>query len=313
MNKKRNGLLELYRFILCFWPLYYHNFFFWERDYGKFTVAELAVDFFFMLSGFFLMRAMRREKETPILKGTVKIMLGRVKPMMFTMCFIAAFNLICVALFIRGNYINTLFELFKYWWFVLYLTVAIGLLYLVYRLLKNEKLFAVFLAFLAIGMASLHYCVVELEMFSWMLVFFTRAFGCLSVGILISYIPEWKGGKFNLAIPFVGLLIPVLLYFAYNEKTFLIRLLMIAMFGALMYFSSNISIGGIAFDFLGKLSVRIYLYMAFITMFEILGLTNHRVLFVIDVALAVMDVILTTYRQKYLALKREKSEEPATV
>ncbi len=308
MDKKRNGLLEIYRFILCFWPLYYHNFFFFERDYGIFTVAELAVDFFFMLSGFFLMRAMRRAKEEPIFKGTARLMLGRVKPMMFTMCFIAAFNLVCIALFVRGDYLNTLFELFKYWWFVLYLTIAIGLLYLVYRLVKSEKIFVIFLVILTAAMACLQYAVVVEKMFINELVFVARALACIPVGILLSYIPALKVKKFNPSIPIVIVLITTLLYFAYNEKTFFIRLLMIAMFGALMYFSSNISVGGRAFDFLGKLSVRMYLYMAFITMLYILGLTNHRALFVIDVALAVMDTILSTYRQKYKALKRKIEE-----
>ena len=117
MDNKRNGLLEIYRFILCFWPLYYHNYFFFERNYERFTVAELAVDFFFMLSGFFLMRAIRKNKEERVFVGMAKLVYGRVKPMIFTMGFITAFNLVCLVLFVRENYFNVLFELFKYWWF----------------------------------------------------------------------------------------------------------------------------------------------------------------------------------------------------
>ena len=44
MEKRRNGLLEIYRFILCFWPMYHHNFFFFTKG-DKFSLAELAVDF----------------------------------------------------------------------------------------------------------------------------------------------------------------------------------------------------------------------------------------------------------------------------
>ena len=150
MKSKRNGLLEIYRFIICFWPLYYHNFFFWPRDNKTFTVAELSVDFFFILSGFFLMRIMRREKETPVFQGAWRIMFSRVKPMIFTMCFIAAFNFICVALFIKEDYYNTIHLCFMYWWYVLFLTIAIGVFYLVYRLLKSEKRFVAFLVVLII-------------------------------------------------------------------------------------------------------------------------------------------------------------------
>lgn len=310
MDKKRNGLLEIYRLIICFWPLYYHNFFFWERDYSKFTICELAVDFFFMLSGFFLMRVMRREKDKPAFKGMIKLMLGRVKPMVFSMCFIAVFNLICILLFIKGDYVNTLFELFKYWWFILYLSVAIGLLYLIYRILKSEKIFVIFLILLAAGMAYLHYCVMELGMFGWMLLFFTRTFGCLSAGVLLSYIPSWKNKKHNPSILMVLVLIPTLLYFAYIEKDFFIALAMIFMFGALVYFSTNISVGGAAFDFIGKLSVRIYLYMAFITMLYLLGLANHRVLFLVDLSFALIDTVITSCIEKHYRNKK-KAEKTA--
>jgi peptidoglycan/LPS O-acetylase OafA/YrhL len=307
--KKRNGLLEIYRFLLCFIPLYYHSFFYFERNYEIFTVPELTVDFFFMLSGFFLMSSMRRLKDEKTFVGMVKIMFDRVKPMLFTLCFISAFNLVCILIFVRENYLNTLFELFKYWWFVLFLTVGIGLIYLVYRALKSEKLFLAFLVLLALGMASLHYFVVEESKFVIEVVFFTRALGCISAGILVSYIPKIRIRKFNYSIPIVILLLPTLIYLFYNKKTFFICILIIFMFGALMYFSSTINVGGRIFDLLGKLSVRIYLYMAMLTMFYILGLTNHRVLFVIDLALAVMDLILDSYRTKYRMLEAKVKKQ----
>jgi peptidoglycan/LPS O-acetylase OafA/YrhL len=313
VEKKRNGLLEIYRFFLCFMPLYYHNFFFLQRNYDIFEVPELAVDFFFMLSGFFLMRSMRKLKDEPVFAGFGKIMYGRVKPMIFTLCFIAAFDLICVALFIRENYLDTLFNLFKYWWFVLYLTVGIGILYLVYRLLKKEKFFVVFLFGLILVMTCLHYAVVVEKKLFIEMVFFTRSFGCISAGILLSYIPKisLKYKKFNFAIPIVLILFPTLLYLYYNDKSFAVCLLMILMFGALMYFSTGISVGGRFFDLLGKLSVRMYLYMAFLTMFRYIGLTDNGVLFVLDVAMSVMDLVLTDYREKYLSLKKRQEEKSA--
>ena len=302
MQSKRNGLLELYRFILCFWPLYYHKYFFWLDDGSKFSVVELAVDFFFVLSGFFLMRAMRKEKDQPVFKGMWNAMYGRVKPLTFTLCFIAAFNAVCVVLFVRENYLHTIFHLFMYWWYVLYLIVAIGLFYLVYRVLKSEKRFAIFLAVLAVLMATLQYLVVVEGLLFFDLSFVLRALGCVAVGMLLSYVPMMKPMKFNLSIPLVIILIPTLFYFAYNEKTFFIRLLMLSLFSALVYFSSHISFQSKICDYLGQLSARIYLYMAFVAMLHLLGLTHYRILFVIDVALATLDLALSIYRQKYKAL-----------
>ena len=302
MQSKRNGLLELYRFILCFWPLYHHKFFFWLDDGSKFSVVELSVDFFFVLSGFFLMRAMRKEKDQPVFKGMWNVMYGRVKPLKFTLCFIAAFNAVCVVLFVKENYLHTIFHLFMYWWYVLYLIVAIGLFYLVYRALKSEKLFVVFLAVLAVLMATLQYLVVVEELLFFDLSFVLRSLGCVAVGILLSYVPMLKPMKFNVSIPLVIILIPTLFYFAYNEKTFFIRLFMLGLFSALVYFSSHISFQSQICDYLGQLSARIYLYMAFVAMLHLLGLTHYRVLFVIDVALATLDLALSIYRQKYKAL-----------
>lgn len=301
MEKKRNGLIEIYRFILCFWPLYYHNFFFTSKG-ESFSVAELAVDFFFVLSGFFLLRAFEKKKGS-VIKSTLSLMYGRVKPFMFSLCFIAAFNAVCVSLFIRENHLNVLFELFKYWWYVLYLTVAIGVFYLFFRLLRNRKVFFVFLLLVSATMGLFHYYTEVRGLFLYELTFVARTFGCMAFGMLVSYIPTIKKRKHNLSILGVIALVPAIFHLAYSEKNYVTCLIMIGLFAALVYFTYNVSIGGKFFDVLGRLSTRIYLYMAFITMLYILGLTDHRILFIVDVSLAIMDLILTHYREKYLALK----------
>lgn len=304
MTKKRNGLFEVYRLILSFMPLYYHEFFFIERNYEIFEIPEMVIDFFFMISGFFLMSSMRKLKEEKLFTGMGKIMFGRVKPMIVTLALITVFDLISMIFFIKGEYIDILFELFKYWWYVLYLVVGIGLLYLVYRVLKSEKLFCIFLVLLAIGMAHLNYSVIYLEKLDIVWVFVSRAFGGLSAGILVSYIPKINFKKFNPSFLFVIVLVPALLYLQYNDKTFLISAVMIAMFAALMYFSSHISIGGAVFDFIGMLSVRMYLYMAFLTALRYFGITENKMLFSIDIAVSLIDTTIT-----YCVLKLKKTKK----
>ena len=302
--KNRNGLLEIYRLLFCFWVMHHHDFFFLENDGSAFSVAPLAVDFFFVLSGFFLIRSMRKKAETSPLLGAKEMMWGRLKPIFFSMVFIATFNGVCMALFIREDIWGVLFQIFCYWWYVLYLVIAIGVIYLLYRLAKNEKIFAIMLVVLAVSMGLFHYAMEEKDFFIQEFTYAARTFGCLSVGMLISYVPRWEMKKFNWNIPLVLLLIPTIFYFAYNEKTYWICLAMIGMFAALIYFTSNISLQGKFFDCVGQLSTRMYLYMSFVSMLCVLGLTQHRVLFVINVALAVMDLILATYRKKYETLKK---------
>lgn len=304
MEKKRNGLLELYRLFFCFWVMHHHDFFFFENK-GGFSDALLAVDFFFILSGFFLIRSMRKSQEDPSFVGMAKLVWSRLKPILFSLCFVGAFNLICIALFIREDLGGVFFEVFRYWWYVLYMLVSIGLFYLLYRLIKNEKIFAVVLAVIALSMGVFHYMLEERNFFVYEFTFVARAFGYISTGMLFSYIPKWRTGKFNVSTLIILLLIPTIFYFAYYEKTYWTWLIMIALYALLVYFTSNISFNGKLFDVIGQMSAKMYVYMAFVSMLDVMGLSNHRLLFVIDVALSAVDVILSHYYRKYQMLKKQ--------
>lgn len=307
--KRRNGLLEIYRLILCFWPMYYHHFFFTERDYSRFTVAELSVDFFYVLSGFFLIQSMKKNSEESTFMGMLKMMYGRLRPMLFSICFIGGFSLICVGLFVESDYLNTLFEIFKYWWFVLYLVIAVGVFYLLYRLVKNRAVFGMIMFLLSLSMGIFHYHLAVRGFFIFEFTFVARTLGCIALGVLVSYIPAIKNKRLLISIPAVVVLFVALMYHAYSEKSYNMCIVMIVMFAFLVYFSSNISVGGKVFDIMGKLGMRIYLYLPFITVIYYLGITHHRILFVLDITLAVLDLILDSYRTKYRALKA-KVETP---
>ena len=309
MKSKRNGLLELYRIILCFWVMQHHDFFFLLNTSSKFSVAQLSVDFFFVISGFFLIRSMRRKQDGQVLKNTWRVMFEKLKPLLFTMLFITAFNLICMVLFIRENAFEVLFQIFRYWWYVLYLVIAVGIFYLLYRLVKKEKLFAIVVAVITVLMGIFHYALDQKGFFIYEFTFVARTFGCMGLGILLSYIPNWKTKKFNINIIFVIILIPILLYMAYAKKSYLTCLVMLGLFCALVHFTSNIQVGGKVFDIIGELSTRMYLYMSFVSMLDVLGLSNHRILFVIDVALSTLDLFVKTYKEKYKKLEKQTKQK----
>lgn len=300
--KKRNGLLEIYRFILSFWPMYCHDFFFVENRGVNFSVPELAPDFFFVLSGFFLLNAFRKDTKDPTLLRMLKIVWGRAKSLSFSMCFIAVFNIISIALFLYDDVFGSLFLMFRYWWYVLYLLIAVAVFFLFYKAIKNEKIFGVFLAVLAVLMTLLHYSIQYKGFLSYEFGFPARTFGCMAVGMLVSYIPRWQTKRFNPSIIAVIILLPTLMYMAYGEKNYIECLVMIVMFAGLVYFSTNVSVGGVVFDVLGHLGTRMYLYMSFVTTLYLLGLTNHRILFLIDVALSVLDMMIYHYRKKSQSL-----------
>ena len=304
-TKQRHGLLDIYRFILECWVMFHHNFFFIELRHDIFSSAQLSVDFFFVISGYFLLRSMQKQQGVKLHIGIKNLLWARIKPLLFSVCFITAFNIVCIALFIREDILITTFNIFRYWWYVLYLLVAVVLFYLLFRLIKTKWAFIIALFVIAVGMAFLDYLIETKGILIYVFTFWTRTLGCVATGMLISYIPRWTCEKFNYSIPIVIILIPSIFYLAYGKKDFFTCILMIVMFTALVYFSTNISFGGKITDTIGHISTRMYLYMSFITTLYMLGLTHHRILFVIDVALAVMDLVLTVYQKKYLQLKKQ--------
>ena len=303
MKKSRNGLLEIYRFILCFWPMYHHEFFFFART-SAFSIAQLTVDFFFIISGYFLISSMQKVREEKLLVGVGKLLHSRLKPIWFSLAFIALFNFLCLILFIREDYFYNMIWNVRYWWFILYLLIGITFYYLMFRAINHKIACAVFLVFWALEMAVIHYLVGVKGYLLSDFLYFTRMFGCLALGILCSYIPKWKPKGFNYNIIFVVVLVPVLLQLAYGQKDYWICIGMLFLFCALVYFSSNINVGGKFFDVVGQLSTRLYIYMGFLSMLSALGLTHHRLLFIIDVFLAVLDLLFCTYYKKYKNLNK---------
>lgn len=305
MQKNRNGLLEIYRIFLCFWAMYAHDFFFFKDYHGAFPNAPLTVDFFFIISGFFLISSMQKLKEEKPLLGAWKLMRSRLKPISFSMLFAVAFNAVCMILFIRADYFGVLFTNFCYWWYILYLVIGIAIFYLVFCLIKSKTAYAVFLALLVVAMGTLHY-VMEIGIFDvYPLSYVVRTFACIAVGMLCSYIPKWKPKKFNFNAVFVAILIPTIFYLAYIPKDYWLRIDLIVMFAGLVYFSANVNVGGKFFNFIGKLSSRMYVYMAFVSMICVLGTTNHRFLFVVDLFISILDLLFFTYYKKYKTLQKK--------
>ena len=287
----------------------HHKFFFLENTTGGFSVPQLTVDFFFVISGYFLLRSMQRKKDGKILTGLWDLLWSRIKPLSFSVCFIAIFNFVCIALFIHEGIFDALFLMFRYWWYVLYLLIGVAVFYLTYRLLKSDGKFIVFLSLLVAGMIVFDYLLETREFLFHELTFFARTFGCLGTGLLLSYVPPLNCKKFNPSPIMIAILVPILFYMAYHEKTYFTCVLMIALFAVLVYFSTNVSVSHKMLDIIGQLSTRMYLYMAFITMIEMLGVTNFRQLFVIDVAVASLDLAVSYYRDKYKALKNQQQKQ----
>ena len=76
-GKAKNSLLELFRFLFALWVLYYHSFVPFKGE--LFGQGYLAVEFFFVLSGFFLMRSIDKYIEGPTKEGLLSFLKHRLK------------------------------------------------------------------------------------------------------------------------------------------------------------------------------------------------------------------------------------------
>ena len=153
MEKKRNGLLDLYRIFSCFWVLYFHHFFFFENTEKIYREASLAVEFFFILSGIFLLNSIKRTDGLPFWKGCAKMMWGRLKPLACTLAVVFCFNLTGIIVLASKNgfdfqaHIGTVF----YLWFLPFMFFGVFMMYVLYRLIKNKHLYLIVLGILAVA------------------------------------------------------------------------------------------------------------------------------------------------------------------
>ena len=192
MAKKRNGLLDLYRIFFCFWVLYFHHFFFFENPEKIYREAYLAVEFFFVLSGIFLLNSIKRTDGLPFWKGCGKLMWGRLKPIAWTLAVVFCFNLTgIIVLATRDGFdfqihVGTVF----YLWFLPFMFFGVFMMYVLYRLIKNKYAYLITLAILTVAGYAVEFGVnFSYHWTDQLPLSIARSLGGVSLGVLISRIP----------------------------------------------------------------------------------------------------------------------------
>ncbi|MBR2381151.1 MAG: acyltransferase family protein [Clostridia bacterium] len=261
----KNGLIELFRFLCSIWVAYYHGFFPILSD--KFDGVNISVDFFFMVSGLFFLRSIEKYREKPFLQGVRHIFWGRTKGFIVPLIIAASSILFCNIAFALdfGGFNWPL----SFLWFFAAQFVYLTFFYVLLRLIKRRSMF---------NLACVITVCLCMSLFIFMSESFAKQFdrvfrgpAMLALGILISQIPqiktslkdEIKAKKLNIALNAIGFTITAatFIYLAYLPgyalwKAHLFTCLVCPL---LLYFALAIPVKGKFFNFLGEISIFIYL------------------------------------------------------
>ena len=83
-TNSRNSLLELYRFLFSIWVVWYHGFFVFKNQF--FNHGYIAVEFFFILSGFYILKSIEKHKHQPFFRGLCQLLWKRMKSLGLAFC-----------------------------------------------------------------------------------------------------------------------------------------------------------------------------------------------------------------------------------
>ncbi len=285
MEKQRNTCIELLRLCAALWIMYYHGYSLIERS-SMFSNGRIAVDFFFLLSGFFFLQSVAKFSDKPFFKNLFTFIWKRFKPLAITF----GICMIFVLIYYYQHYEGFLYvEPFGYLWYVPHLMVVFALYYVLRKLIKNNVAFNIVVAVLTISsFVAIFIPLTDYGIF--------RGVAGVGLGILLSQIPK--------------------LYFAHSEKFCLLMyillfgiittvailapghtiqdpLCLLLLFPAILYFANQVEWKSKPLNLICSASFGLYAYQAVARVLEDNEIITSSVsLAIIVICLAALDVCI---------------------
>ena len=272
-RKERNGLIDLYRFLLSLVVAKSHSLFAFNGPY--FGPGRVCVEFFFVLSGYLFFSFLEKSKDMSLRESLIKLFKTRFLP-------------ICIPIAIAfvSNTVNCLLEgefpnIWGYLWYVKSMLGLMIALVVLRKLIKTDRGF--FLTVAAIMAVALALKFSGL-LYSWGDI---RAASSLPMGIFIAMLPKIKP-KYSFVT--VLMLVPVFALCLYivglelgNVEWLGIRIpeliLDNLLYPALVYLTFCLNCKCKLFSYLGALSFGIYAFQCPADLMRTLGVNSSYVLF----------------------------------
>lgn len=257
----KNGLIELLRFLCSLWVAYFHGFS--PILSGNFNGVVVAVEIFFMISGYYFLKYIEKYKERPLGEGIVFIFWGRTKRFIVPLILAALSILYCNIVF--DWEFNGFNWPFSFLWFFAAQFVFLSLFFLLIRKIKGQSAFNIACVLIICIFMSMHRVLTkEFDRVA-------RGPAALAIGMLLSQVPKLKislkdnrkAEKLTLALNAIGFVVTTLafIYLAYlpGYEIWKLHLLDCLVGPAVLYFATALPVRSKFLNFLGELSVYIYL------------------------------------------------------
>lgn len=301
----KNSLIELMRFLFALWVLYYHGFV--PYRVNGFGDGFLAVEFFFVLSGFYLIRTIDKYKDLPTKQGLKQFLKHRFAsiaiPFLINEVFVLYRSFV-----IDPSIINFSFG---FLWYIRDLFIAISVIFILRKRCSSDKKFYQTLALLS---AIAFFAFYPIWWLAWPGGPF-RSIASIPLGMFAALIPKLSANNQNKSKGFLtkfaivlGLLVTSLicLKITYLPKTTLLRyILVIIIYPAMIYFASCINFNCAFLNWLGSLSFLIYSFQCPLRILQHYGLTNSTHLFIILMAM----VLAYSLIDNIVKLKKSKTQK----
>ena len=305
-TNERNVIIETFRLLACFWVLYYHDFFINGKT-AFFGSGFLAVEFFFILSGFFLLKTLESDDRKPFFTSLINYIWKRLKGLLFPLifsCLIA--GILILISFAVGNFRVDMLAGFFYLWYILYMFVVFIVLFLIRKLIKSKKRFLIVVAIICVVSYITLFSVGYYKKLTFDPLKWVRAFGGISFGILLSQLPRNHNLLWNSI--YLALFTAVGVTICLFEKTMVTSILLIILvYPGLIYFSNCINFKTQSSKFTGKLSLNLYVNMfLFSALNGFLNVSSFD-LFLLNVTISICEIFLIDFLQSVNLLKKMSS------
>lgn len=281
--KKRNSLIELCRFIFAINVIKSHALLPYDGPY--FGPGRISVEFFFILTGYLLIKSMKKHLDKPFKKSIIDFFASKLKLIGIPVLIAIPFNII-YSVITKGN-----INIWGFLWYVHQMLNCFAIFFIIRYFVKNEKVFFAIIALTAILATTLN---VFPEFYELGIV---RALMGISIGMLLSYIPPLKIKKcfiWMLLIP-IQIAIIYILTFGIGHDMIIEKLLHIFLYPLLIYLTFQLEIDNKFFNYLGSLSFGLYAFQCVARPLPLFGLENVWILFGIIVLLTLLEDALKRY------------------